>query len=289
MKKVGIFFLTAAALILLLGGVSATCLLSTQLINQEPYPAVPGDYVKLVFQVSGLQNPDCNYVSFQLVPKYPISFDPGVSSTVILKGGNYVGSDYSSDAMVPYKVRVDPNALNGENPVEVLYSTSPNGNSAISSEFNLSINNTLTDFNVYVKSYDSTTNDLTLEILNIGQSDAQALTVTLPKQNNFTIKGSNVDIIGLLDSNDYTTADFQISPNKGYLNMTISYTDSIGVRRSVNKTVYFDPSQFEGLKTSQSSSSATGYIIVGVIVVLIVVYIFYRRHKKNKKKKLLRE
>ena len=45
-------------MLLITGLVSASCVLDTTLLNQDPYPAVPGDYVNLVFQVTGLQSID---------------------------------------------------------------------------------------------------------------------------------------------------------------------------------------------------------------------------------------
>ncbi len=287
--KRGVLFAAFALSLVMISFVSAACNLDVQLLNQDPYPAVPGDYVKLVFQVSGLQSIDCKNVAFQLVPDYPISFDPGTSSTVIVKGGTYSGTDFSSSLVVPFKVRVDPNALDGNNPIEVKYTSSTLSNSTLTKQFNLAVNNTKTDFDVFVKNYDFSTNTMTLEILNIGKNDVEALAMEIPDQPNFTVKGPNMNVVGSLDSNDYTTADFEVSPNKGNLSLTVYYNDAIGVRRSVNKTVYFNPEQFQDRKVASSSNSALGYIIFSVIVVAVVAYFFYRRHKKNKKKKLLRE
>ncbi len=287
--KRGVLFVAFALSLIMISFVSAACNLDVQLLNQDPYPAVPGDYVKLVFQVSGLQSIDCKNVAFQLVPDYPISFDPGTSSTVVVKGGTYSGTDFSSSLVVPFKVRVDPNALDGNNPIEVRYTPSTIGTSALTKQFNLAVNNTKTDFDVFVKNYDFSTDTMTFEILNIGKNDVDALAMEIPKQGNFTVKGPNMNVVGSLDSNDYTTADFEVSPNKGTLDLTIYYNDAIGVRRSVNKTVYFDPSQFQDRKVASSSNSAWGYVIFALIAAAVVAYFFYRRHKKNKKKKLLRE
>jgi len=287
--KRGILPVALIVTLVLLSFVSAACNLETSLINQEPYPAVPGDYVKLVFQVTGLQNQDCKDVTFQLVPKYPISFDPGTSSIVSVKGGTYTGVDYSPSLVVPFKVRVDPDALDGNNPIEVRYTSTMLSNSSLVKQFNLSVNNTRTDFDVFVKDYNFATNTMTLELLNIGKNDVNALAIKIPPQENFTVKGPNMNVVGSLDSNDYTTADFEITPGTGKLDMTIYYNDAIGVRRSMNKTVYFNPARFQDRKVESSSNSAWGYIIVILIVVAVVAYILYRRHKKNKKKKLLRE
>jgi hypothetical protein len=268
------------------GASGTACQPTISLVNQEPYPVTPGDYVKLVFQISGVEDPNCNYLSFELVPKYPISFDPGTDSTILLRGGTFSGSDYGSYIMVPFKVRVDPNALEGDNPIEVEYSTSGPTGSSISSQFNLQVNNTLADFNVFVKDFNFATNQITLEILNVGKNDVKSLSVELPQQQEFKIKGPNVYVVGSLDSNDYTTASFEVSPNAGNLNMTISYNDIIGVRRNIDKQVYFDPSAFQNRKTAPSGS-ATGYIILIVLVGGIAAYIFYRRYKKKRKKRLL--
>ena len=187
MKK-SILILTLFALLLSFGFISATCQLTPQLINQDPYPAVPGDYVKLVFQVTGMQNPDCNQVTFQLAPNYPISFDPGVSSIVTVNGGTYT-NNYNSFVMVPYNVRVDPNAVDGNSTIEFDYRANGVGNNAIATDFNLSVQNVKSDFQIFVKNYDYTTNDITFEILNIGKNDVQSLTATLPKPKQFDYKG----------------------------------------------------------------------------------------------------
>jgi hypothetical protein len=283
MKK-SLLLLIFLGLFLSLSFISATCQLTPQLINQDPYPVVPGDYVKLVFQVSGIQNPDCNLVTFQLVPNYPISFDPGVSSVTAVNGGTYT-NNYNSYAMIPYTVRVDPNAVDGNSTIEFDYRANGVGNNAVATNFNLSVQNVKSDFQVFVKNFDYATNDITFEVLNIGKNDVQSLTVTLPpNQDNLTVKGPSTNIIGSLSSNDFTTADFTVSPNRATIAMTLSYNDVTGVRRSVNKTVAFDPSEFP-----KPTPSYTGLIILVILVIAVVLFIFYRRHKKNKKKKLLRE
>ena len=282
MKK-SILLLVSLALLLSAGFISAACQLTPQLINQDPYPAVPGDYVKLVFQVTGIQDPTCGNITFQLVPQYPISFNPGVSSSFTILGGSYA-TNYNNYLTIPYNVRIDPNAVDGNTSIEFDYRTGA-GNNAVATNFNLSVQNLKSDFQVFVKNYDYATNDITLEVLNIGKNDVQSLTITIPpNQNNVTIKGPNTNIVGSLSSNDFTTADFGVSPNKANIAMTIAYNDITGVRRSVNETVYFDPTEFP-----KPTPSYTGLIILVVLVIAVVLFIFYRRHRKNKKKKLLRE
>ena len=110
--------------------------------------------------------------------------------------------------LLPYKLRIDENALDGENPIEVYYSNK-NCFKWLIKEFDITVQDTRADFEVYVKDYDYITKELTFEILNIAETDVEALTIEIPKQDNIDIKGANRIVVGDLDSNEYTTADFE--------------------------------------------------------------------------------
>jgi hypothetical protein len=282
MKSVILVFLVS---VFLLNFISAgACDLSPSLLNQDPYPAVPGDYVKLVFQVDGLENPECSEVSFELLENYPISFDPNSTREVLLKSGTFI-RDYSSSLVIPYKVRIDQNALDGDTPIEVIYSNTGGANTfALSKKFNLSIEEVKATFEISVKNFDSLTNILTLEVLNIGKSDVEALSIEIPKQDNIEVKGANKKIIGALDSKDFTTADFEAVPRDGNIDLIISYNDKINIRRTINQSVVFDSSYFQNRMGQQKSSSKTWIVVI--IVLLVVGYFWYRRKQDGKKKKL---
>jgi hypothetical protein len=278
-----------ASLILLLmvfsisGVLADDCNLKASMINQDPYPAIQGDYVKLVFQLDGVANPECGKVEFELLDNYPISFDAGDNPVRTIDSGTYA-KDFSSFLLATYKVRVDANAVDGDNPIEVRYKYS--GNDAYETkQFNLNVKDTRADFEIHVQKYDKSTNTLTFEILNVGKSDIQALTVEIPKQEGVNVKGSNINIVGDLDSNEYTTADFEATPIEGELNVKLTYTDSIGERRTVAKNVYFDPAYFEGRVADQKSSNWGFYIFILVAIGLIGYY-FYRSHKKKKAREM---
>ena len=66
------------------------CDLDVTLLNQDPYPAVPGDYVKLVFQLEGIDDTDCNDITFNLLADYPIEFNPGESGLRTFDRVNYL-------------------------------------------------------------------------------------------------------------------------------------------------------------------------------------------------------
>lgn len=265
----------------MISATSNQCSMSVSLINQDPYPANPGDYVKLVFQIDGIANPECGTVTFGLKDKFPIGFDPGMNSSVSVKAGVYQ-YDYGSFLTVPFKVRVSEDAIDGDNPIET--SLAYEGVKEILDNFTLAIKNMMADFDVHVKNYDLTTNMMTIEILNLGKTSVSAIEITIPPQNNIVIKGSNKNIVGDLDSNEYTTADFEVSGG-GQINLEISYSDGINIRRQVNKTILFDPLYFENRKAQQKTIPTFVYFIV-VIVIIILVFWIYRRYRKLKHKKL---
>jgi len=257
---------------------SSTCNLNISLVNQDPEYAVPGDYVKVVFQMSGIENSKCNGAIFKVVPKYPFSLDENKSAIKKLEGGTYVFG-YKKTWNLPYTLRVDENAIDGNNEIEINYAPKNFNENFFSKIFNISVKDSRVDFEISVKDYDSENNQITFEILNIGDSDVEALTVNIPEQKNFILKGSSRNIIGSLDSNEDTTFTFKANPKKGNINMNILYTDINNIRRNLNKTIFFNPKYFESEKKGFSVSF---YIL---IIFIIAIALFYIQKKlKNKRK-----
>lgn len=284
MKKVILSTVIALTLIFTLANISAeSCDLGVSLINQNPYPAIPGDYVKIVFQVEGVSNPECGTIKFELLEQYPLIFDPGEEPIITINSGVY-HKDFSSFLIAPYKVRIDENALDGDNPIEIQYKTGFN-QAYISKQFNLNVEDTRADFEIYVKDYNPITKEIIFEILNTAESDIEALTIEIPKQDNIQIKGAKINIVGDLDSNDYTTATFEATAQAGEIVVKISYTDSINTRRTLEKTVVFEPEYFEDRENGKQKTSIWLYLFWVLVVIFVVRYFL----KKRKAKKKLRE
>lgn len=269
------------SLIFMLTIASAACEIEATLLNQDPYPAVPGDYVKLVFQIEGINGADCNDITFNLLEDYPIKFDPGKTGLRTFKEADYI-KGYESNILIPYEVRVDGEALDGANPIEAKMQNKGDAPQII--EFNLEIDDVRADFEIYIKDYNYATNELTLEILNTEESDIEALTVKIPKQENIIVKGASQSIVGDLDSNEYTTADFEAIPSNGEITVEITYSDAINIRRTITKTVTFDSSYFTDRKADQATTSIWTYIIY-VAIILGIIYWIYKRRKKSKNKR----
>ena len=256
-----------------------SCSLDATMINQDPYPAIPGEYVKFVFQVTGVENPACNDVYFELLQNYPISADSTTSTKTQIKGGTYSSTTYSSSLVVPYKVRVDENAVDGENEVSVAFSSTQF--STIVKRFNFSIENPKASFEVFVKDYDFTKKTMTFQILNTGKKDVKAITMEILPESKVQMRGSSINVVGDLDSNDYTTTDFGLVPLNGMIKVKITYTDQNNVRRSVEKDVSYNSQNFV-YKTESKDGSKNIYYIVGAVIILLVIYFIWRRRKHRR-------
>ena len=272
---------TLLLLLLLVGFVSAECSLSITKVNQNPVEANPGETVKVLLKIDGISNPQCGTVVFTLKENYPFTIDPESANPITVKSGTYI-SGSSTYFLADYKLRIDDSALDGDAEIETEYTILPSTIGKIN-KFNITIKDTQADFEISVKDYNAATKAITFEILNIEDVDVEALTIEIPKQNNTEIKGANKVIVGNLDSNEYTTADFEGTLKDGEITLTISYTDSVNVRRQMNKTINFDSSYFTGLARDQTSQPYRLYILI----VAVIGWFVWRKYKKHKLKKKL--
>ena len=256
------------------------------LLNQDPYPAQPDNYVDVVFKIENTGGQDANDVTIELLPEYPFSLDSGVSA--LKKIGLIRGSQYGDKAVfVKYKVRIDKDAIDGENEIKLRfnYNTGGKWTNYFVKEFNITIEDPKTDFDIAIQDYSYETNSLTIAISNIGEKDANSVTIVLPEQSSIDIVGSDKDIIGNIEANDYTVSSFKVIPKgDSALIVRIAYTDSIGIRRKVEKAVVFNASSYdkENAKKSGRNYKALIYIIVGVIGI-ILVFIFLRILRKKRR------
>lgn len=91
----------------------------------------------------------------------------------------------------------------------------------------------ITDFEL---SYQESGSSFLLSVSNIGVNPARAVSVEIPSQSSFKVSGSTTQVIGNLNSGDYTSANFQVSQmGRSDMAIKILYTDAGGVRRSLEK------------------------------------------------------
>lgn len=263
---------------------AVSCDLEVSLVNQDPLSAIPGESVKLIFQIDGVENPECGAVEFELLENYPIKLEPGQVTKYSLQAGTYT-QNYQSFFMAPYTVIIDKDAIDGDSPIEVRYRYAGNVG-YVTQQFDLDIEDVRANFEVYVENYDAATNTITFEILNTADSDIEALTLEIPEQENLQMRGTNINIVGDLDSNEYTTADFKAIPKDGEIKLKIAYSDEINERRVVEETVIYNGKYFS--YSNEAKKGGSGWIIF-LLIVIVVAFLIYRSKKKKALKKKLKK
>lgn len=285
MKKSVIVIALVLSLYVLAFVSAESCSLEVSLINQDPYPASPGDYVELVFQMTGTDNLECLGANFELIEDFPFSVVEG-SATRVLEAPTYV-RNFQTAWMIPYKLLIDKNAIDKNYEVKVMYSSKKVSNNSVEKKFNVKVEDANADFDIHIKNYDYTTKELSFEILNIAKNDAEAITLEVPKQQNIEVRGSNIVIVGDIDSNEYTNADFKADILDGEITLDLYYTDAIGERRSIEKTVIYDSSYF-AIREDEKPKTPTWYYVVGGLVIILVIWMIFRKHKKKKLREMKR-
>jgi hypothetical protein len=263
-----------------------TVYLKPYLVNQDPTSAEPGSYVDLLFKVENSGTEDAENVVFEIVSEYPFSLDYAVESTKEL--GIIKGVQTGDSAVFfTYKLRVDKDAIDGDNEIEIKYSY--DGKVAGYKTFTVTISEPKTDFELI------TQDSNTLAVANVGSNNAYSVIIKIPEQENFQTTGSSANIIGNLDAGDYTLASFQInkiSRDNDPLIVQVSYTDTLGIRRTIQKEILYSFGTITGQATSRQSDYAnketsvigTGlmYVVIGIVGISIIVLVikFGKRKKK---------
>lgn len=99
--------------------------INVTMINHEPDPAEAGRYVTVRFKIENSGAENAQDVVVELLPKYPFSLDPGESAV------KYIGSVRSrqlgdTGIITDYRLKVDENALEGDNEIELRYKVKSN-------------------------------------------------------------------------------------------------------------------------------------------------------------------
>ena len=90
------------------------------LVNQEPDPVEPGKYVDVRFKIENRGSKNAEDVILELIPKYPFSIDK--KDDAIKEVGSVYGRQIGNlGSIVKFRVRVDENAVEGENILKLKY------------------------------------------------------------------------------------------------------------------------------------------------------------------------
>lgn len=306
------FSILAVSLLSFASADAATCNLEVSLINQDPYPAIPGDYVNLVFQISGVQNSYCEGAWAELVPSYPFSLDEN-DALRTLNGSTWT-SNNKNEWMIPFKLRVDKDALDGNASIEVHYNSGKNGlGSYYMQKFNIIIQDSRTNFDAVIQ--ETSGNDVSIAIANTGKYTANSVVVRIPEQDSFMVGGTDGQMVGNLESGDYTIVGFNIIPkmqpnmqnasrtnfHSSNLKFDIYYTDNLGERRIVNmelplnlaETGNFTMGNFNGIRRNGATASGNNsiwsswYVWLVLVIAALLIYGFYHKYRRKIRSLLL--
>ncbi len=282
-------------------GDSASPQFVVQAIQYDPYPVSAGDSFDVWIKAQNIGTDDAKNVEFTLVPSYPFSSTDNLVRDFGIVSGTWNAhaaqsslGDSSSEAnmvLMKFRVQVAANAPVGENMLQIKGTPDKSSGTSVTYNIPIEVGKTKTDFDVVLQPSSASSSGLSLSIANTGANPATAVTVSLPKQESIEGQGYS-NIIGNLASGDFTTVSFSTVPRPGAstLAVDISYTDSVGIRNTVEKNITLQGSSFQAMnfssggtrfsRTSQtSSSSPIPYIALGVLFGVLAMFIIHRRKK----------
>lgn len=262
-----------------------------QTLKYEPYPVSAGEWFDLWIKVQNTGQNDAPDARFELVPEYPFTgedlvreygFVPGVSTA--WKHKQLGDKDIQANQVImKFRIKVADNAPVGESLIHLKTSAKGDG-FGLGYNLPIEIGKTKTVFDIVMQ--DSTSQGTAFAIANVGDKDSVAVTFTIPSQENVEIRGPSSSIIGNLEEGDFTTLVFEILPNENLneLRIQLEYTDSAGIRNTIEKIVPIDVYEKFGQEINESggfSLTTIFWIILGGV--LGIFGDFLRRKRKKKK------
>ncbi len=209
-------------------------------VNQDPDPAEPGEYVDVRFKFDNYGSEATEDIKVEIMPEYPFSLDPGYEKIKDI-GSLQSRQKDSTGAIVKYRLRIDENAVEGENEVKLRYRQGTDGWII------------LDDFTVQVRTHDAIlspesvdlipekiapgdTAKLGIRLKNIADSLLKNIKVTLTLDDLplATLKSGNEKIVKQLDAGKSQTIEFNLiaepdAESKLYkLPVELSYQDELG-------------------------------------------------------------
>lgn len=259
---------------------------SAEVIYIDKTLLVPGKQEKLKFVINNVGNAPLKDLSFKWVNADKIILPVGSDNTRYI---SYI--DVEESAELVYDVIADTNAEPGLYVLDLTLSYTDQASGAdkeINTIAGVYVGGN-TDFDVSFS--ESSNGETSFSVANVGSNPAFSVSISIPQQENWRVTGSNSVIIGNLNKGDYTVASFTLSgamngmPNRNLtgtnnkLRINIDYTNTMGERQSVEKTITLNPQTmmttttgttgtmtFRGRTTQQSFWTKYKWYIIFLIV-----------------------
>ena len=213
-------------------------ILDIGLTSQDPIPVNNGDVFEVFFKadIKDTRDPPEDLL-VKIFPEYPFSLTAKENDT--REFGNVASVGYDGSFTFKYRLLVDENANEGDNEIKIGYSVD-GGKNFITRDHIISVAETRTDFDIIAQ--DISGSSITLAVVNIGANTGYSVIVKIPEQDDFRVTGASSSVMGNIDAGDYTLAIFEITPTgeEKNLDVELSYTDELGIRRTILKEVRLD-------------------------------------------------
>jgi hypothetical protein len=300
---------------------------NAEIIHIDKSLLVPGEQSSLKFSINNVGSSPLRDLSFYWENSDGIILPVGSDNTRYVK---YI--DVGDSAELEYQVIADTNADAGLYKLDLhLTYDNPltNGTKTISTIAGVYVGGG-TDFDVAFS--ESSSSQVSFTVANIGSNTASSVSVIIPQQDGWQVTGASSMIIGNLNVGDYTVASFTIQSvqsNSGSFNSStqnqrvnrsqnaqfttgantrasnklkiqIAYTDTMGLRKFVDKEVTLNQAS-SGTSSTANTVTAAGmpqfgrsrqqnffvqykwYIItfvgLGAVALLIVFRVRYKKEK----------
>jgi hypothetical protein len=218
--------------------------LNISMVNQNPDPASAGDIVELRFMVQNSGGSSAKTVQFTLLPEYPFSAVPGETYTSTSTLSPYQsGSDAS---IIKFKIRVDNDAVGGQNPIK-LVSSEAGLDISLTSTFYVSVTGSEFAQISYIDKSQLTPgkeSNITFTVTNVGGSSLRNMVFSWTEENGVVLPLNSdntkyVKCLGIGQSVNmqYTiVADVNANPGLYKLALTTTYYDDTGISHTMETT-----------------------------------------------------
>jgi len=265
--------------------------LTVKSVSVSPDTTEPGKSFNIEIRIENNENIDLSDVSVNLnLQNLPFSSDSfWVSYDEILEDKSKTASFeldvFESAKSGEYQIPIQISYENPDDP-EKIKTISASANIKVSSEPDVDID--LGD-NYLIEGQEGKIN---VNIINKGIADIKFLEVKLDSVSKVNLISSSRVYIGDLDSNDFDTAEFSVTPKSGVIGSTNSNVNIILVYRDVFNKEY--TKEFSGIVKIYSKEEAISlgliaknntFTYIVVVIVVVIIYIIYRRIKKRRKMK----
>lgn len=187
------------------------------LLNQDPDPVDAGDVVEVRFKIENKGAVTLEDFVIEILPEYPFSLYSGTSTRNVGKLLSQTGADA---VIVDYKLRVDEDAVEGDNEIKLRYTYGEAGKWWIIEEdlmidveveeVNFQLGSLLTEPAELVADTDDA--KLSVELQNIGEEKAQnvIMNINLPEGFKPSYGYSDRANLGTIDAESSKTGDFYV-------------------------------------------------------------------------------